>query len=139
MQVKSSFGRQKSKKKEVELRQELRDYMDANAGQPLPTTSALYSKLRRAGMLRLLKDMLPRGQGPDTSPLDEQLRGGVVKFVADKTVLDCLPYLADLPGTAFQRYCHDAAADRRCCFADIVIAVCRSFESAAFFHAVFIC
>ena len=84
-------------------------------------------------MLRLLKDMLPRGQGPDTSPLDEQLRGGAVKFVADKTVLDCLPYLADLPGTAFQRYCHDAAADRRCCFADIVIAVCRGFESAALF------
>ena len=63
-------------KKEVQLRQELRDYMDANAGQPPPTTSALYSKLRRAGMLRLLKDMLPRGQGPDTSPLDEQLHGG---------------------------------------------------------------
>ena len=120
-------------KKEVQLRQELRDYMDANAGQPPPTTSALYSKLRRADMLRLLKDMLPRGQGPDTAPLDEQLRGGVFKFVADKTVLDCLPYLADLPGTAFQRYSHDAAADRRCCFADIVIAVCRGFESAAFF------
>ena len=118
---------------EARLGQELRDYMEANAGQPPPTTSALYSKLRRAGLLRLLKDMLPRGQGPDTAPLDEQLRGGVFKFVADKTVLDCLPYLADLPGTAFQRYCHDAAADRRCCFADIVIAVCRGFESAAFF------
>ena len=119
--------------REEQLRQELRDYMDANAGQCPPTTSALYTKLRRAEMLRLLKDMLPRGQGPDTAPLDEQLRGGVFKFVADKTVLDCLPYLADLPGTAFQRYSHDAAAARRCCFADIVIALCRGFASAAFF------
>ena len=119
--------------REEQLQQELRDYRDANAGQCPPTTSALYTKLRRADLLRLLKDMLPRGQGPDTAPLDEQLRGGVVKFVADKTVLDCLPYLADLPGTAFQRYSHDAAADRRCCFADIVIAVCRGFEPAAFF------
>jgi hypothetical protein len=122
--------------REEQLRQELRDYMDANAGQCPPTTSALYTKLRRAEMLRLLKDMLPRGQGPDTAPLDEQLRGGVFKFVADKTVLDCLPYLADLPGTAFQRYSHDAAAARRCCFADIVIALCRGFASAAFFPCI---
>jgi len=119
--------------REEQLRQELRDYMVANAGQCPPTTSALYTKLRRAEMLRLLKDMLPRGQGPDTATLDEQLRGGVFKFVADKTVLDCLPYLADLQVTAFQRYSQDAAADRRCCFADIVIAVSRGFEAAAFF------
>ena len=119
--------------REEQLRQELRDYMVANAGQCPLTTSALYTKLRRAEMLRLLKDMLPRGQGPDTATLDEQLRGGVFKFVADKTVLDCLPYLADLQVTAFQRYSQDAAADRRCCFADIVIAVSRGFEAAAFF------
>ena len=43
-------------KKEVQLRQELRDYMDANAGQSPPTTSALYSKLRRADLLRLLEE-----------------------------------------------------------------------------------
>ena len=76
---------------------------------------------------------MPRGQGPDTAPLDEQLRGGVFKFVADKTALGCLPYLADLQATSFQRYSQDAAADRRCCFADIVIAVTRGFEAAAYF------
>ena len=129
----SIVGRRAASKGRAQLRQELRDYMVANAGQCPPTTSALYTKLRRAEMLRLLKDMLPRGQGPDTAPLDEQLRGGVFKFVADKTVLDCLPYLADLQVTAFQRYSQDAAADRRCCFADIVIAVSRGFEAAAFF------
>ena len=119
--------------KEEQLRQELRDYIDGHAGQSPPTTSALYQKLRKAKLLRLVKEMLPRGQGPDTAPLDEQLRGGVFKFVADKTVLDCLPYLADLQVTAFQRYSQDAAADRRCCFADIVIAVSRGFEAAVFF------
>ena len=81
----------------------------------------------------MLDERLPRGQGPDTAPLDEQLRGGVFKFVADKTVLGCLPYLADLQATSFQRYSQDAAADRRCCFAGIVIAVTRGFEAAAYF------
>ena len=52
--------------KEGQLRRELCEYMDAHAGQSPPTTSALYSKLRRADLLRLLEE--------EKSAREEQLR-----------------------------------------------------------------
>ena len=115
---------------EEALREELDAYVRDHPGQSLPARSRLHQKLKRAGLLRLLPSS---SCGSDTETLDAELRQGVLNFIADKTVFDCFPYIADLEEKSLQRYCKDTASTRRCFFCDVVVAVTRGLEPATKF------
>eukprot|EP00435_Cladocopium_sp_Y103_P048686 s119_g14.t1 len=117
-------------KKEARLREELALHLSNNDGQRPSSTSSLYLKFKRAGLLHVL----PRtGFGIDTAALDAVLLDGVLKFLAGKTVLDCLPYVAEFEEKSLQRYAKDVVADRRCFFVDVIVSVTRGLESAVLF------
>ena len=121
--------------KESRLRQELETFLALNNGVRPGRTCPLYIKLQKAGLLRLLPSANASAGivGTATTLLDSELNSGVLKFVAGKTVLDCLPFMADLEEESLQRYSKDAAANRRCFFADIMVSVTRGFEPSSKF------
>ena len=112
--------------KEGRLRKELEEFLAENDGVRPSRTSALYIKLQKARLLRLLPSI-------STSILDGELRSGVLNFLAGKTVLDCLPFAADWEEESLQRYSKDLVANRRCVFADILVAVTRGLEPSSKF------
>ena len=121
--------------KEIRLRKELEVFLANNAGTRPPRTSALYVRLQKARMLHWLPSANASAGIVGHSPnlLDSELRSGVLQFVAGKTVLDCLPFVADLEEEALQRYSKDMTAHRRCFFADILVSVTRGYESSSKF------
>ena len=92
-------------------------------------------KLQKAGLLhRLPSPNASAGlPGKSTTLLDSELSSGVLQFVADKSVLDCLPFMVDMEEESLQRYSKDVAQSRRCFFADILVAVIRGLEPSSKF------
>ena len=121
--------------KEMRLRKELEVFLENNGGSRPPRTSPLYVRLQKARMLNWLPSANASAGIVGHSPilLDSELGGGVLKFVAGKTVLDCLPFMADLEEESLQRYSKDVTAHRRCFFADILVAVTRGLEPSSKF------
>ena len=121
--------------KEMRLRKELEVFLENNGGSRPPRTSPLYVRLQKARMLTWLPSANASAGIVGHSPilLDSELGGGVLKFVAGKTVLDCLPFMADLEEESLQRYSKDVTAHRRCFFADILVAVTRGLEPSSKF------
>ena len=121
--------------KEMRLRKELEVFLENNGGTRPPWNSALYVRLQKARMLHWLPSANVSAGIVGHSPvlLDSELCGGVLEFVAGKSVQDCLPFTVDMEEESLQRYSKDVAQSRRCFFADILVAVTRGLEPSSKF------